>query len=108
MLIIFIDGTERQVIKDTDGTVVRPKIKACSISDPFILILREDETLGLFVGEAERKRIRRKDMSAMGDKVSTVLFCRCNFGSISLGWFVDLAISGGLICYRPKWAVQSR
>lgn len=49
--------------------MTRPKIRACSISDPFILILREDDTLGLFVGEAERGKIRRKDMSAMGEKV---------------------------------------
>ena len=55
-----------------DGNMTRPKIRACSISDPFILILREDDTLGLFVGEAERGKIRRKDMSAMGEKVSLV------------------------------------
>lgn len=64
----FTDGTERQIIKDMDGNMTRPKIRACSISDPFILILREDDTLGLFVGEA-KGRIRRKDMSAMGEKV---------------------------------------
>ncbi|KAF8520929.1 CPSF A subunit region-domain-containing protein [Hysterangium stoloniferum] len=71
--VLETDGTERQVIKDTDGNVVRPKIRVCSISDPFILILREDDTLGLFVGEAERGKIRRKDMSAMGDKTSRYL-----------------------------------
>ena len=54
--------------------MTRPKIRACSISDPFILILREDDTLGLFVGEAERCKIRRKDMSALGEKVSTPNF----------------------------------
>lgn len=52
-----------------DGNNVRPKIRACHISDPFILIIREDDTLGLFIGEAERGKIRRKDMSTMGDKV---------------------------------------
>jgi hypothetical protein len=53
-----------------DGTIPRPKIRACSISDPFVLIFREDDTIGLFIGETERGKIRRKDMSPMGDKVS--------------------------------------
>lgn len=52
-----------------DGTVKRPKIRYCHISDPFVLILREDDSLGLFVGDAERGRIRRKDMTPMGEKV---------------------------------------
>lgn len=47
----------------------RPKIRSCSISDPFVLILREDDSLGLFIGETERGKIRRKDMSPMGDRV---------------------------------------
>lgn len=47
----------------------RPKIRYCSISDPFILIIREDDSLGLFIGEPERGKIRRKDMSPMGEKV---------------------------------------
>ncbi|KAH0834713.1 CPSF A subunit region-domain-containing protein [Lanmaoa asiatica] len=63
------DGTERQVIKDMDGNMPRARIKACSICDPFVLILREDETIGLFIGETERGKIRRKDMSPMGEKV---------------------------------------
>jgi len=69
----LLDGTERQVIQDKDGQMSRPRIRACSISDPFVLILREDDTLGLFVGEAERGKIRRKDMSTMGEKVSAFL-----------------------------------
>jgi cleavage and polyadenylation specificity factor subunit 1 len=52
-----------------DGPLARAKIRACSISDPFVLILREDNTMGLFIGESERGKIRRKDMSAMGEKV---------------------------------------
>jgi cleavage and polyadenylation specificity factor subunit 1 len=48
----------------------RPKIRACSICDPFVLILREDDSIGLFIGETERGKIRRKDMSPMGEKVS--------------------------------------
>jgi cleavage and polyadenylation specificity factor subunit 1 len=63
------DGTERQTIKDIDGNMPRPKIRVCSICDPFVLILREDDTIGLFIGETERGKIRRKDMSPMGDKV---------------------------------------
>ena len=63
------DGSERQAIKDTDGDVPRPRIRHCSICDPFILIIREDDSIGLFVGEAERGKIRRKDMSPMGEKV---------------------------------------
>ncbi|KAI0027906.1 CPSF A subunit region-domain-containing protein [Vararia minispora EC-137] len=64
------DGTERQIIKDMDGNNYRPKIKYCSICDPFVLILREDETIGLFIGEPERGKVRRKDMSPMGEKTS--------------------------------------
>ncbi|PFH48729.1 hypothetical protein AMATHDRAFT_64747 [Amanita thiersii Skay4041] len=71
--ILESDGNERQVIKDMDGNIPRPKIRACSISDPFVLIFREDDTIGLFIGETERGKIRRKDMSPMGDKVSRYL-----------------------------------
>ncbi|TFY69793.1 hypothetical protein EVG20_g3009 [Dentipellis fragilis] len=64
------DGNERQIIKDMDGNNFRAKIKHCSICDPFVLIIREDETIGLFIGEPERGKIRRKDMSPMGEKTS--------------------------------------
>ncbi|TBU39387.1 CPSF A subunit region-domain-containing protein [Dichomitus squalens] len=67
------DGTERQSIKDLDGNAARPRIKSCSICDPFILIIREDDTIGLFIGEIERGKIRRKDMSPMGEKTSKYL-----------------------------------
>lgn len=68
--VFLIDGTERQAIKNTDSNNnPRSKIRACSICDPFILVIREDDTIGLFVGESERGKIRRKDMSPMGDKV---------------------------------------
>jgi len=69
MSLFRADGTERQIIKDADGNMPRPKIRACSISDPFVLIIREDDSIGLFIGETERGKIRRKDMSPMGDKV---------------------------------------
>ncbi|TDL22024.1 hypothetical protein BD410DRAFT_828742 [Rickenella mellea] len=72
------DGTERQVIKDMDGNMKRPKIRYCSISDPFVLILREDDSLGLFV-DAGRGKIRRKDMTPMGGKISRYLAaCFCS------------------------------
>jgi cleavage and polyadenylation specificity factor subunit 1 len=64
------DGTERQIIKDMEGNNQRPRIKYCSICDPFVFILREDDTIGLFIGEPERGKIRRKDMSPMGEKTS--------------------------------------
>ena len=63
------DGTERQIIKDMEGNNQRPRIKYSSICDPFVFILREDDTIGLFIGEPERGKIRRKDMSPMGEKV---------------------------------------
>ncbi|KAJ6612805.1 CPSF A subunit region-domain-containing protein [Mycena sp. CBHHK59/15] len=66
------DGTERQIIKDVDGNMPRPKIRACSISDPFVIVIREDDSIGMFI-ETERGRIRRKDMSPMGDKSSRYL-----------------------------------
>lgn len=70
MLILqSLDGNERQVIKDMDGTMPRPKIRACSISDPFVIVIREDDSIGMFI-ETDKGRIRRKDMSPMGDKVS--------------------------------------
>lgn len=70
-----VDGQEKQTIPDadTDGKT-RPKIRAASILDPFILVLREDDTLGLFVGDSSRNKIRRKDMSALGDKVRLTIF----------------------------------
>ncbi|KXN84455.1 Protein CFT1 [Leucoagaricus sp. SymC.cos] len=67
------DGTERQIIPDKDGNMPRAKIRACSICDPFVLVVREDDSIGLFIGEMERGKIRRKDMSPMGDKSSRYL-----------------------------------
>lgn len=40
------------------GNMPRPKIRGC------------DDSIGLFIGETERGKIRRKDMSPMGDKVN--------------------------------------
>lgn len=64
------DGTERQSIKDVEsGNTPRPKIRHCCIADPFVLIFREDDSIGLFIDVPEKGKIRRKDMSPMGDKV---------------------------------------
>jgi hypothetical protein len=41
----------------------------CVPRSPFFLIVKEDDSIGLFVGETERGKSRRKDMSPMGDKV---------------------------------------
>jgi cleavage and polyadenylation specificity factor subunit 1 len=62
------DGAERQIIKDVDGNAPRAKIRACSVCDPYVLIVREDDTLGMFVA-TDTKKIRRKDVTPMGDKV---------------------------------------
>ncbi|KAJ6513930.1 CPSF A subunit region-domain-containing protein [Mycena vitilis] len=69
--LIGIDGAERQIIKDV-GSMPRPKIRACSISDPYVIVIREDDSIGMFI-ETDRGRIRRKDMSAMGDKGSSTV-----------------------------------
>ncbi|KAJ6481684.1 CPSF A subunit region-domain-containing protein [Mycena sanguinolenta] len=66
------DGAERQIIKDVDGSMPRPKIRACSIFDPYVIVIREDDSIGMFI-ETDRGRIRRKDMSSMGDKSSRYL-----------------------------------
>lgn len=76
------DGTERQSIKDTDSNNnPRAKIRACSICDPYVLIVREDDTIGLFI-ETERGKMRRKDMSPMGEKTSRYL-AGCFFNDTS-------------------------
>ncbi|KAJ3853994.1 CPSF A subunit region-domain-containing protein [Lentinula lateritia] len=77
--VLETDGTERQVIKDVESTssstvsTPRARIRACSISDPYVLILREDDTMGLFIGEVSKGKLRRKDMSMLGGKTSKYL-----------------------------------
>ncbi|KAJ6591099.1 CPSF A subunit region-domain-containing protein [Mycena vulgaris] len=66
------DGSERQDLRDMDGTKSRPKIRACSISDPYVIVVREDDSIGLFI-ETEKGRIRRKDMAPLGEKGSRYL-----------------------------------
>lgn len=67
-----IDGSLRQKIQDLDGNMPRPKIRTCSICDPYVLVFREDDTIGLFI-DTDRGKIRRKDMSPMGDKVKEIV-----------------------------------
>ena len=50
--------------------MTRPRIRSASIYDPFIIILREDDTMGLFIGERSKSKLRRKDMSMLGDRAS--------------------------------------
>ncbi|KAJ7057084.1 CPSF A subunit region-domain-containing protein [Mycena amicta] len=66
------DGTERQNIQDKDGSMPRAKIRSCSICDPYVIVIREDDSIGMFI-DTERGKIRRKDMSPMGDKSSRYL-----------------------------------
>ncbi|KAG8692927.1 mRNA cleavage and polyadenylation factor subunit, partial [Ceratobasidium sp. 395] len=61
------DGAERQLYLDADGNKPRPKIKAAYVADPFIVVLREDESFGLFVGDTAKGRVRRKDISHFGE-----------------------------------------
>jgi hypothetical protein len=98
------DGTERQIIKDMEGNNQRPKIKYCSISDPFVFILREDDTIGLFIGEPERGKIRRKDMSPMGEKVGLSFILHEIFHPYMLQ---DFALYCWLILLRLNWHLQN-
>ncbi|KZV86543.1 hypothetical protein EXIGLDRAFT_712088 [Exidia glandulosa HHB12029] len=86
--VLEADGSERQVIKDVDGATPRAPIISCSISDPFVAIVREDGTLGLFVGKTGKGKLRRKDMSSLGDKSSRYLaasFYQDNSGIFQMG-----------------------
>lgn len=98
------DGTERQIIKDMEGNNQRPKIKYCSICDPFVFILREDDTIGLFIGEPERGKIRRKDMSPMGEKVRRYL--RTSFPYANR-LTEDITIYCWLFLQRLNWHLQN-
>ncbi len=48
------------------------------ISGSFVLTVKEDDSIRLFIGKTERGKSRRKDMSPMGDKV------KINFEFISI------------------------
>lgn len=58
---------ERQLIMDVDGQKSRTRIKYASIVEPYILILREDDTLGLFCAAENGRKLRRKNMAPLGD-----------------------------------------
>ena len=57
----------------------RPKICACSVSDPFVLIIREDDFIGLSVDETGRGKIRRKDMYVPNGYQQSTLACLAVF-----------------------------
>ncbi|QRW23646.1 cleavage and polyadenylation specificity factor protein [Rhizoctonia solani] len=50
------DGAERQLYLDAEGNKPRPKIKVAHVADPFIVVIREDDTFGLFVGDTAKGR----------------------------------------------------
>lgn len=103
---VMSDGTERQVIKDTDGNMKRPKIRYCSISDPFVLILREDDSLGLFV-DAGRGKIRRKDMTPVGGKACASFIELTQNLTKYIPPLSDFTISSSLFLFRPKWDIPN-
>ncbi|KAF9059487.1 CPSF A subunit region-domain-containing protein [Rhodocollybia butyracea] len=57
----------------------RARIRHCSISDPYVMILREDGTMGLFIGEAAKGKVRRKDMSMLGERLTSKYVTGCFF-----------------------------
>jgi cleavage and polyadenylation specificity factor subunit 1 len=71
-----VDGAERQLYLDADGNKPRPKIKAAHVADPFIVVIREDDSFGLFVGDTAKGRVRRKDVSHFGEHVSALTTSR--------------------------------
>ncbi|CAK5269347.1 unnamed protein product [Mycena citricolor] len=112
------DGAERQIIKDMDANMPRPKIRACSILDPYAIVIREDDSIGMFI-ETDKGRIRRKDMSSMGDKSSRYL--TASFFADTTGLFDNCFVNNGdsaekvdktatpsrwLILVRPQGVVE--
>jgi hypothetical protein len=87
-----------------EGNNQRPKIKYCSICDPFVFILREDDTIGLFIGEPERGKIRRKDMSPMGEKVCRYLRTLFPYTNRLTE---DITLYCWLILQRHNWHLQN-
>jgi hypothetical protein len=86
----------RQAIQNVDGKLQRPRIRYASICDPYALVIREDDSLGLFIGR-EGGTIRRKDMSPMGEKVPFLFLSNtlCLTSEHSHGG-ADIAIRGGM------------
>lgn len=83
----------------------RPKIRLCSICDPFVLIVREDDSIGLFIGEPERGKIRRKDMSPMGDKVCLLGYQTFTIAVDGNYFTSGFTVSNGLLLYGRKWPI---
>lgn len=78
-----------------DGNTPRPKIRACCISDPFVIIFREDDSIGMFIEVVDKGRIRRKDMSPMGDKVFYVSSAQEHRADVG----ADVQIPHGMFLY---------
>ncbi|KAJ7583446.1 CPSF A subunit region-domain-containing protein [Mycena floridula] len=100
------DGAERQKIKDVEGkdNAPRAKVRSCSIADPFVLVFREDDSIGLFTAVPDKGRIRRKDMSPMGDKASRYL-TGCFFMD-STGVFGNDPTQQRLLLVRPQGVIE--
>ena len=95
-----LDGTKRQSIKDMDGNLLRPKIRACSISGPFVLIVKEDDSIGLFMGETERGKSRRKDVSYGRQSSNSSRFSPVEWCWLFLFSSLDLEIPDRLLLRR--------
>jgi hypothetical protein len=99
------DGTEQKIIKDMEGNNQQPKIKYCSICDPFFFILLEDDIIVLFIGEPEHGKIRHKDMSPMDHnnycikiearhRTQLLMHCFFKYGE----WQMELSDSWTTVC----------
>lgn len=70
------------------------------------MVIREDDSLGLFVGETEKGKIRRKDMSPMGHKVRTMpISPRESLAELN-ALLLDEPICFGLLPYRYLRGLQ--
>ncbi|KDQ18770.1 hypothetical protein BOTBODRAFT_28276 [Botryobasidium botryosum FD-172 SS1] len=56
------DGSERQVLNVSEGNRTRAKITAASISDPYVLIHREDGNVSIFTGDAVKGRLSTREL----------------------------------------------
>ncbi|KAF8268563.1 CPSF A subunit region-domain-containing protein [Lactarius quietus] len=90
------DGTERQIIKDMEGNNQRPRIKYCSICDPFVFILREDDTMVYLLESPSAARSDGKTCRQWGRKwVSDFALYRRSFFMDSTGIFKTRANENG-------------
>ncbi|KAG8922734.1 mRNA cleavage and polyadenylation factor subunit [Tulasnella sp. 418] len=58
------NGNERELIKDLDDSnKALPKIRSAQVSDPHVLIVREDNSVSLFVGDMMSKSVKKVSTS---------------------------------------------